>query len=134
MLNMFPDLGKARKRKAGSLSAGQRTMLGIARALMVEPKVVMLDEPTAGLAPGYVATVWSQIRLIARSGVGVVVVEQSVDLALDNADRAYVLVAGRNLVDASAEAIREEVDLKRVFLGDTDTPKQVESPTNQMPI
>jgi ABC-type branched-subunit amino acid transport system ATPase component len=116
VLEIFPDLNTARTKKAGNLSGGQRNMLGMARALMLEPKVVLLDEPTAGLSPAYTGVVWDQIRRVAALGTGVVVVEQNVDLAVKNADWVYVLVAGRNRLDGPAPAVGNE-DLPSIFLG-----------------
>jgi branched-chain amino acid transport system ATP-binding protein len=116
VLEIFPDLKTARSKKAGNLSGGQRNMLGMARALMLEPKVVLLDEPTAGLSPAYTRIVWDQIRRVAGLGTGVVVVEQNVDLAVNNADWVYVLVAGRNRMDGPAAVVGQE-DLPTIFLG-----------------
>lgn len=116
VLEIFPDLVPARKRKAGELSGGQRNMLGMARALMAEPKVIFLDEPTAGLSPAYVDIVWRQVQSIAQFGTSVVVVEQNVDRAIANSEWVYVLVAGRNRVDGKAESI-SQLDLGEIFLG-----------------
>ncbi|HLZ25727.1 MAG TPA: ATP-binding cassette domain-containing protein [Chloroflexota bacterium] len=116
VLEIFPDLKTARSKKAGNLSGGQRNMLGMARALMLEPKVVLLDEPTAGLSPAYTRVVWDQIRRVAGLGTAVVVVEQNVDLAVNNADWVYVLVAGRNRMDGPAAVVGKE-DLPSIFLG-----------------
>lgn len=116
VLSVFPDLRAAARRRAGTLSGGQRNMLAMARSLMLDPKVVLLDEPTAGLSPGYTRVVWEQIRRIAALGTAVVVVEQNVHMALEHADWGYVLVAGRNRLAASpAELLR--MDLAAVFLG-----------------
>lgn len=116
VLDIFPDLAKAGGKKARELSGGQRNMLGMARALMLEPKVVLLDEPTAGLSPAYTTVVWDQVKRVAESGTAVVVVEQNVDRAVKNADWVYVLVAGRNRLDGPAGEVAKE-DLPSIFLG-----------------
>ena len=116
VFELFPDLARARQRRAGLLSGGQRNMLGMARALMSDPKAMLLDEPTAGLSPANVEVVWAQIRRIAELGTSVVVVEQNVARALRDADWVYVLVAGRNYLDGSPTSLRE-VDLGAIFLG-----------------
>ncbi|HVC83252.1 MAG TPA: ABC transporter ATP-binding protein [Chloroflexota bacterium] len=116
IFDMFPDLKQAARRPAGELSGGQRNMLGMARALMLDPQVLLLDEPTAGLAPLYVERIWDRVRAIAAAGTGVVVVEQNVDLALTHADWAYVLIAGRNSLDGPADQVMGK-DLASIFLG-----------------
>ncbi len=116
VLAIFPDLMAARRGKAGVLSGGQRNMLGMARALMLAPKVVLLDEPTAGLSPAYTTVVWKQVRRIAAEGTAVVVVEQNVDLAVSHSDWTYVLVAGRNRLEGPAAEVGKE-DLSSIFLG-----------------
>ena len=116
VLAVFPDLKAARRGKAGVLSGGQRNMLGMARALMLEPKVVLLDEPTAGLSPAYTTVVWDQVRHIAAAGTAVVVVEQNVDLAVSHSDWTYVLVAGRNRLDGPSAEVGKQ-DLSAIFLG-----------------
>lgn len=118
VLTMFPDLREAQRRPAGVLSGGQRNMLGMARALMLDPKVLLLDEPTAGLAPMYVERIWDRVGAIAATGTSVVVVEQNVDLALEHSDWAYIMIAGRNLMDGPAEEIKQ-ADLAAIFLGET---------------
>jgi branched-chain amino acid transport system ATP-binding protein len=123
MFAMFPDLSQAARRPAGVLSGGQRNMLGMARALMLDPRVLLLDEPTAGLAPAYIARIWDRVAAIAASGTGVVVVEQNVDLALAHADWAYVMIAGRNFLDGPANEVMQE-DLAAIFLGETDRPRR----------
>jgi ABC-type branched-subunit amino acid transport system ATPase component len=116
VLDSFPDLAAARHKKAGELSGGQRNILGVARALMLDPKVILVDEPTAGLAPANSWRMWEELIKIAQTGAAVVVVEQNVDVALRGSQWAYVLVAGRNRLDgASASLINE--DLHSIFLG-----------------
>ena len=116
LYQLFPDLNGAAKKKAGQLSGGQRNMLAMARALMLNPEVLMLDEPTAGLSPLYTDVVWQKVHEIAATGATIVVVEQNVDRAIANSDWVYVLVAGRNRLDGSPEQMRA-VDLSAVFLG-----------------
>lgn len=115
VFSMFPDLAAARGRKAATLSGGQRTMLAMARGLMLDPKVLLLDEPTAGLSPPNVAVVWRQVQRIAEAGTTVFVVEQNVDLAITNANWVYVMTDGRNAIDGPASKIGQR-DLAELFL------------------
>ena len=115
VFSMFPDLAAARGRKATTLSGGQRTMLAMARGLMLDPKVLLLDEPTAGLSPSNVAVVWRQVQRIAETGTTVFVVEQNVDLAIANATWVYVMTDGRNAIDGPADKIGQR-DLAELFL------------------
>lgn len=121
LVAMFPDLGKAIRRKAGDLSGGQRNMLALARALMTEPGVVLLDEPTAGLSPIYVDAVWKHIAQIAGSGVGVVVVEQNARRALESSDRGLVLAGGRLMKSGSGKTLLEDEQVAAVYLGGVAT-------------
>ena len=116
LFELFPDLALAEKKKAGQLSGGQRNMLAMARALMLDPKVLLLDEPTAGLSPIYTDIVWQKVRAIAATNTAIVVVEQNVERAIANSNWVYVLVAGRNRVDGTAEQMRA-LDLPAIFLG-----------------
>jgi ABC-type branched-subunit amino acid transport system ATPase component len=116
ILNIFSDLKKARTKKAGLLSGGQQNLLAIARALMVDPTVIVFDEPTAGLSPAYTDIVWNQIDLITKSGTAVLVVEQNVERALKHSDFVHIFIAGTNHVHGPAKEIAE-LDLAAIFLG-----------------
>lgn len=116
ILNIFTDLKKARDKKAGLLSGGQQNLLAIARSLMVDPTVMVLDEPTAGLSPAYTDVVWNQIDLITKSGTAVLVVEQNVERAIKHSDFVHIFIAGTNHVHGPASEIAE-LDLAAIFLG-----------------
>jgi ABC-type branched-subunit amino acid transport system ATPase component len=116
VLSSFPDLAQARRKRGGELSGGQRNLLGVARALMTNPRVILVDEPSAGLAPANTRIIWEQLARIAEEGTGVVVVEQNVDLAMENADWCFVLVAGRNRIDCSPHDLERD-ELHGMFLG-----------------
>lgn len=117
VLGMFPDLRKALDRRASTLSGGQRSMLAMGRGLMLDPAVLLLDEPTAGLAPEFIGEVWRQVKRIAESGTAIIVVEQNATAALQAADWAYILVAGRNRHDGRASDLLVSPELGRMFLG-----------------
>lgn len=114
---MFPDLKKAARRMAGTLSGGQRNMLAMGRALMTDPDVLLLDEPTAGLSPAYTKVVWEHILRIAEFGKSVVVVEQNTTTALTSADWGYVLVAGQNREQGPGPELLMRPDIGKMFLG-----------------
>jgi branched-chain amino acid transport system ATP-binding protein len=117
MYAVFPDLARQRALLAGRLSGGQRQMLAIARALLVEPKALMLDEPSAGLSPKLVEVVFAKLAEIRASGVTIVLVEQNTRAALALADRAYVLVQGRNRHEGEASALRDDPTIAALYLG-----------------
>lgn len=117
IFEIFPDLKKASKRPAGTLSGGQRQMLAMGRALMTDPSVLLLDEPTAGLSPAYTKSVWQHILAIAETGKAVVVVEQNATTALSLADFAYLLVAGENREEGPANQLLSRKDIGKMFLG-----------------
>ncbi len=113
----FPALAERRSTPARVLSGGQRQMLAVGRALITGPKVIMLDEPTAGLAPKVVGDVFSDLRRLADSGVAVLIVEQNARAALRSSDRGYVLVEGRNRLHGTAASLLDDPAVGRAFLG-----------------
>jgi branched-chain amino acid transport system ATP-binding protein len=114
----FPQLPALRRRPAGALSGGQQQIVAIARALMSQPRLLLLDEPSLGLAPKTTLELFDVVRAINAEGVAVVLVEQNVVQALDLATRAYVLTEGATVMEGSAAAIRGDADVKRRFLGE----------------
>ena len=114
---MFPDLRPALKRQAKTLSGGQRMMLALARGLIIKPSVLLLVEPTAGLAPRVVDTVWSHVLEIRDSGVAVLVVEQNTRRSLADADWGYVLTAGENNIEGPGPELLANEDLVRLYIG-----------------
>lgn len=116
ILGIFTDLAKATDKKAGLLSGGQQNLLAIARALMVDPAVIILDEPTAGLSPTYTDVVWNQIARISQLNTAVLVVEQNVERALKHSDYVHIFVAGRSHVHGPTSEIAA-LDLPSIFLG-----------------
>ena len=113
----FPILSKRRRVAARALSGGERQVLAMAMALMVEPKVLLLDEPSAGLSPLAAERLFEDIVAIHRAGTAIAMVEQNAREALTVADRAYILVDGRNHRDGAASALASDPDIKRIFLG-----------------
>jgi branched-chain amino acid transport system ATP-binding protein len=117
MYGLFPDLGRQRRMAAGRLSGGQRQMLAIARALMIQPKLLMLDEVSAGLSPKLVEAVFAKLVEIRRSGATILLVEQNARAALAVGDRAYVLAEGQNRHEGAAMALGNDPVVARLYLG-----------------
>ena len=117
MFELFPDLGEKRNQAAGSLSGGQRQMVAMATALMVDAKILLLDEPTAGLSPKYRGEIFTTIQKIKSTGVPILIVEQNAKQALGVADRGYVLVDGTNRYTGKGKELLEDREIARMFLG-----------------
>jgi branched-chain amino acid transport system ATP-binding protein len=117
MYSAFPDLERQKSLLAGRLSGGQRQMLAIARAMLVRPDVLMLDEPSAGLSPKFVEIVFSKLSAIRQGGVTIVIVEQNARVALALADRVYVLVQGRNRHEGRARDLIDDPVIAALYLG-----------------
>lgn len=116
-LDLFPMLKERLHHPAGLLSGGQQQMLAIARALMADPEVLLLDEPSLGLAPRVVEEVFEALAQLKAQGLTMLIVEQNAEKALELADRAYVLEAGRLVLADAAGRLRENPDLIRIYLG-----------------
>ena len=117
VFDLFPILKGRRKQKAGQLSGGQRQMVAMGRALMLDPQVLLLDEPSAGLAPLIVVDIFEKIKEINASGVAMVIVEQNAREALKMAHHGYVLAMGKNVLDDSGEALLANNEVGRLYLG-----------------
>lgn len=117
LYEMFPDLARLRALRAGQLSGGQRQMLAVARALIIEPSVLILDEPSAGLAPKIVGEVFARLKAINATGVTTILVEQNVKAALAIADRAIVLVEGEVRLEGHSSALADDPVIGELYLG-----------------
>ena len=117
MFSFFPRLAERSNAKAGYLSGGEQQMLAIARALMTEPKLILLDEPSLGLAPFLVDEIFDIVRRISNeSGVAVLLVEQNAVAALDLVQSAYLIEQGRIVMSGTAEALRANPDIQEAYL------------------
>ena len=114
---LFPILRERKKDKVGQLSGGQRQMVAMGRALMLDPQVLLLDEPSAGLAPLLVSHIFEQIEVINATGVAIVIVEQNARQALKMANYGYVLAMGRNVLDDKGKSLLENEEIGRLYLG-----------------
>ena len=115
--DLFPVLREKRAQLAGELSGGQRQQVAVGRALMTQPKVLMLDEPTAGVSPIVMDDLFDRIIDVARTGIAILMVEQNAKQALTIADRGYVMVQGENRYTDTGAALLENPDVRRAFLG-----------------
>ncbi|MEM5398757.1 MULTISPECIES: ABC transporter ATP-binding protein [Paraburkholderia] len=117
VFKLFPRLNQRAKQRAGTMSGGEQQMLAIGRALMSKPRLLLLDEPTLGLAPLVIAQIFDIIRTIREEGVTVFLVEQNANKALHVADRGYVLETGRVVLADSADNLLANDNIKRAYLG-----------------
>jgi len=114
---LFPDLAGRRGERAGKLSGGQRQMLALARALMLDPKVLLLDEPSASLSPKMVEVIFERVGAINKAGTAVLLVEQNARQALSLCNRGYVLAMGQNRLEGDARGLLDNEEVGRLYLG-----------------
>ena len=115
--NLFPVLKEKRNQNAGELSGGQRQQVAFGRALMTKPKILMLDEPTAGVSPIVMDELFARIIAVGKTGVGILMVEQNAKQALNIADRGYVLVNGKHSREGSGQDLLNNPEVRKSFLG-----------------
>jgi len=117
VFDLFPRVAERRDQLAGTLSGGEQQMVAVARALMSKPRLLLMDEPSMGLAPKLVEQSFEMIDDLHRHGVSMLVVEQNANMALSVADRGYVLQTGRIVLDGPAENLAQDEELRRAYLG-----------------
>jgi branched-chain amino acid transport system ATP-binding protein len=118
MYNMFPRLEQRKKQMAGTMSGGEQQMLAIARALMSKPKLLLLDEPSLGLAPNLVKQIFQMIIDINRKGISILLIEQNANMALKISNRAYVLENGVVKLSGPSDMLLNNNDVKKAYLGE----------------
>jgi branched-chain amino acid transport system ATP-binding protein len=117
VLGLFPILAERRRQAAGTMSGGQQQMLAIGRALMAEPRLLLLDEPSMGLAPRLVAEIFSRIAALKTLGTTILLVDQNARAALGIADRGYVMETGRVVLSGSASELLHDPQVQHAYLG-----------------
>lgn len=117
VFSLFPDLAADRHKHAGQLSGGQQRMVALARLLMTDPAVAILDEPTAGLSPIYGDRVWNQITEVAATGVAMLIVEQNASVAMEYADHCFILAEGRNVLSGPARELAGRDEVAQILVG-----------------
>ncbi|HEX7074563.1 MAG TPA: ABC transporter ATP-binding protein [Hyphomicrobiaceae bacterium] len=113
----FPRLKERRNQRAGKMSGGERQMVAMGSALMLEPKLVLMDEPSAGLSPKMVGVIFEQIRKINEAGPAILIVEQNAKLSLEMSHRGYVLASGENRFEGTGEELLNDPEVGRLYLG-----------------
>jgi len=126
---MFPRLQERRDQSAGTLSGGEQQMLAIGRALMARPKLLLLDEPSLGLAPIIVAEIFDRMRIMNEQGMAMLLVEQNAHLALKLAQRAYVLESGQIVLQGDAQTLLKDDRVRAAYLGPVARQQRFQSPT-----
>lgn len=118
LFRLFPRLAERRAQRAGTLSGGERQMLAMARVLMAGPSVLLLDEPSAGLAPKLVSSIFERITEINQSGVSILIIEQNARMALEVSNRGYVLEFGQNRFEGSGQNLLDDPKVSELYLGE----------------
>jgi len=126
MYELFPRLGERRRQTAGTMSGGERQMVAMARALMTDPQVLLLDEPSAGLAPAFVEAIFEKIEDVNKAGVTIVMVEQNARRALAMSDRGYVLDVGKNAFQGAGKELLSDEKVADLYLGGSARMRQAE--------
>ena len=114
---LFPRLAERRHQRAGTMSGGERQMLAVGRALMSEPKLLMLDEPSLGLAPAVIEIMYETLARLHHDGLTILLAEQAIEMALEVADHAYVLQVGKSVLSGTAAQIAADPEVQRIYLG-----------------
>jgi branched-chain amino acid transport system ATP-binding protein len=115
--DLFPRLKEREKQKAGTMSGGEQQMLAMGRALMAEPRLLLLDEPSMGISPILTERIYETIAEINRQGMTILLVEQNANFALDVSARGYVLATGKVVLSNSASALRDDPEVQKAYLG-----------------
>jgi ABC-type branched-chain amino acid transport systems, ATPase component len=118
IISLFPRLGERKKQAAGTLSTGEQQMLAIGRALMLKPVLLLVDEPSVGLSPNFVETIFSKFIEINKSGTSILIVEQNARKALEVCHRAYVFEIGKIAFDGEKKTLLEDTRIKKIYLGE----------------